>query len=300
MTQICNHCTVNGNHRIIIGNHNTIKGNGNTVTGNHNMIHGDNVRLTGNHNKLHGHNNKVNGNHNFLKGDNNTSTGIDNKMEGKNNVAKLEKRRHILNFSANGFAGDNLGGVQTIVNHGVGSQINSFVTSGSGGRVVIGNMTTAGIVNGIPSNTNITVGRGIGVQSTTGGTIFNRFGSGGFSTVVIDDVDDDDDDDTSSSESDVKSRKRPTKTNDNNNNRERDRSSSPEKKTRKIEYPAAWAEEPYGQVGNKKCVVCKQRDSVVVAWPCAHVVLCNGCCVDTKPTTCASCKKDVYVFKRIQ
>jgi hypothetical protein len=285
MTQVCNHCTVNGNNRIIVGNHNVIKGNGNAVTGNHNTLHGDNVRLTGNHNKLYGHHNKVYGNHNSLKGDNNISSGVDNKMEGKNNKTKSGGG---VNFSMNGIAGNNLGGVQTIVNHGnyaganAGSQINSFMS-------------------GFPSNTTVTVGRGIGVQSSTGGTIFNRFGSGGFSTVVIDDDDEDEDDDDSSSESDAKSRKRPD--NDNNNNRDRDRSSPPpsEKKNKKIEYPDAWDDEPHkGIEGAKKCILCKTRDSVVVAWPCAHVVLCNKCCVDTKPTMCASCKKDVYVFKRIQ
>jgi hypothetical protein len=304
-TREANNSTIQLNNASIRGDNNTIHGNNNHVVGNNNSVYGNNLSVTGNNCKVYGNNNRIKGNNNYMKGENNTAVGVNNQLRVR---SITPAKTNVTNISTHGFAGNNVGGVQTMVNYGNyaanihGTQVNSFVSSSNGGSVTIGNMTTAAVINnGIPSSTNITVGRGIGMQTSSaeGSTIVNHFGGRGMSTVVVDGGDSDSSSsssDDSSSQSKKYHRERPSVSN--NNNRSRDRSEPPSK----IIYPKPWPEEPGRGIDQipKKCRVCKTASAIVIAWPCTHTCLCVRCTLEVKPIACVGCKKDVTEFKMIE
>lgn len=61
--------------------------------------------------------------------------------------------------------------------------------------------------------------------------------------------------------------------------------------TSKTTFPMEWLDEPaQAKEYQKLCVICLERESVVVAYPCGHLCLCNKCCLGLKTGSDVICK----------
>ncbi len=64
-------------------------------------------------------------------------------------------------------------------------------------------------------------------------------------------------------------------------------------------FPLKWKDEPENYDGENKCIICTEKQAIIVATPCGHLATCNKCCRDYNKDQCIICRQKVIQYTRI-
>lgn len=285
----------NGTHD---SDHCTVRGNNNVIKGSHNKVYGDNLKIIGCHNTVHGYNIVVYGTHNTIHGTNITLIGPYNKADGTNII---DKSGGSSGMGTGKVVGDNLCIVGSDGNVRVG-QFTQRIVDGTGGNTyragggpsfkvagkhnlvkLDGEQLTLVFTSDVGGDVTVTHRSGRPKTRFHGpGKVMYNTATGDFIFGASDTTEADDD-----TEESTRSRKKQKK----------------EKEPPTLPDPIANEEElPDSDTATKRCVMCTNRATCVVASPCGHFIGCVSCTRNwytANPFNCTTCRKSIESFTRV-
>jgi len=311
--QTCNATgsVVNGDNIWVMGNRNTVNGDYCKVQGDHNKVNGDYCNVIGNHCTITGDFCTYAGHHNTVQGyanqkgkayhdkarsrstnpqtaskdrdrdrDNNNNNNNKKKKEDEDNDDDDEVT--VVNVGNRGFSGVVTAG-RNVVN------LNS-----TSGTMVVNNVRPpalghlSGMIHNILFSQNV-VANQINAGARSIHNVFNPDGS-----VIT----------TTATTRTATGLASANNNNNNNNIRSTVASPAPPEALKKTKYPTPWAEEPKKcPAGKSACVICFEREAIVIALPCAHIMTCVACCArmarEDTGRKCCTCNAAVVEYKRV-